>query len=162
MIWDKSAHMFLPWIPLLYYLRQYSFFSYNFSFLFEFFLRVAYLLADFLAVILTSSIWIVRNWSRVPLRILQRLVTCLRSHGCYVVYGNKELLKGGIARMAKSSLVVVCIFCCWEVWSRVVRKFLTLFTGPCPSGCIINIVNIWCMNYFFLFFYGCSFFDLNF
>ena len=99
------------------------FFSYNFSFLFKFFLRVAYLLADFLAVILTSSIWIVRNWSRVPLRILQTLVTCLRSHGCYAVHGNKDLLKGGTARMAKSSLVVVCIFCCWEIWSRVIRKF---------------------------------------
>src|SRR5256885_3787929 len=79
-------------------------------------------------------------------KILFRLV------GCYVVYGNKELLKGGIAWMAKSSLVIVCIFCCWGIWSRVVRKFLTLFIGPCPSGCIINIVNIWCMDNFFFYF----------
>ena len=138
--------------PLLHYLRRYSFFLIiflfcsNFSYGWPIYLRISW------QYILTSSTWIVRNWSRIPLRILQRLVMCLRSHGCYVVYGNKELLKGGIARMAKSSLVVVCIFCCWEVWSRVVRKFLTLFIGPCPSGCIINIVNIWCMDKFFFIF----------
>lgn len=158
---ESHKIIFTPESPLLHYLGRYSFFLIiflfcsNFSYGWPIYLRISW------RYILTSSIWIVRNWSRVPLRILQRLVTCLRSHGCYVVYGNKELLKGGIARMAKSSLVVVCIFCCWEVWSRVVRKFLTLFIGPCPSGCIINIVNIWCMDKFFLFFYGCSFFDLN-
>src|SRR2546430_17126349 len=47
---ESHKLIFTPESPLLHYLGRYSFFSYNFSFLFEFFLRVAYLLADFLAV----------------------------------------------------------------------------------------------------------------
>ena len=58
-----------------------------------FILRVTYLFSEILdglfVITLLSSRWIVRNWSRVPLRNFSKSGHMPRSRGCFLDNGNK-------------------------------------------------------------------------